>query len=119
MRDHVQQHSELCPVRELAAITDKIWQARNTVKPSPVAAIPADSTYFDGEHVEELTEAVAAIKLRGKQPRPQSTFPQQQHGRSKQHVERPNRKSVLICWIHAKYGAAAHRCADKQCGWKQ
>ncbi|MBM3937612.1 MAG: hypothetical protein FJ333_03015 [Sphingomonadales bacterium] len=69
--------------------------------------------------MEELTEAVAAIKLRGKQPRPQSTFPQQQHGRSKQHVERPNRKSVLICWIHAKYGAAAHRCADKQCGWKQ
>jgi len=118
MRDHIQQHAELCSVRELAACADKIWQARNAAKPSSVAAIPSEAVFSDSEQLEEVTDAVAAIRLKGKQSKTQPPSSQQQHGRGKRHVERPNKASVLVCWIHAKYGAAAHRCADKQCGWK-
>jgi len=113
----VQPHAELRPVRELAAIADKIWQARNAVKPATIAAIPTDPG-SDGEIVDSVADAVAAIKLKEKsQPRSQPSTSQQHHAR-KRHGERPNKKSVLICWVHAKYGDAAHHCADKQCGWR-
>ena len=93
--DHMVTAGFTLTSREMAALADNLWFARNSrqsdSKHHPVAAaVP--------ENVKELEEAVAALNVRPKRHQPKKKAAKGGKG--------------TVCHMHKKYGAETWKCAD-------
>jgi len=95
VRARVQGAAEHQDCRQLAAAANVIWRARNQKQHATVAAVPE-------EHVQELTDTVAAEGGRGKgRSGPSGRMPAQ-----------PGQRTPYLCYKHARYCNAAWNCED-------
>ena len=105
IRDHVVAGGFSLSSREMAAVADNLWFARNSRQGGhrhhPAAAVVQ-------EDEEELEEAVAALNVQPKRPQPKKKAPKGNKGKG------------AICYVHKKYGADAWKCADPTtCTWTE
>jgi len=112
VRAHVQGGAKEQDCRELAAAADVIWQARNQRKASVLAAVPSTP-------IEDLSEAVAAVKLQQKAGSGRNDARRGGGGRGRGRGANKNRppaqsaaKNTYVCFRHAKFGDAAWECED-------
>jgi len=112
IRAHVQGEARQQECRQLAAAADIIWQARNQQKTAMLAAVPV-------AQVEELTEAVAAVKIqqpnnsRGGGRGRGRVRGKGRSGQTPRTTNPPtNQRTPYLCFKHARFGDAAWDCED-------
>ena len=103
IRDHVVAGGFNLSSREMAAVADNLWFARNSPqsdnKHHPVAAAVQ-------EDVEELHEAVAALNVQPK------------HTQPKKKAAKGSKSQRKLCHSNQKYGDQTWKCADpRSCTW--
>ena len=92
--------TEITDLKELAQLTDRLWQCNTS---QPVAAVAVEP-----QSEEESSEVVAAM--------PAKKRPTNKHYRSQQQKPTNNKtgKVKFICFKHTKYGEDAFDCADRK-----
>ena len=101
--DHMVTAGFTLTSREMAALADNLWFARNSrqsdSKHHPVAAAVQ-------EDVEEIEEAVAALNVQPKRPQP------------KKKAAKGGKSQGKLCHSHQKYGDQIWKCSDpRTCTW--
>ena len=103
IRDHMVTAGFTLTSREMVAVADNLWFARNSrqsdSKHHPVAAAVE-------EDVEEIEEVVAALNVQPKCPQP------------KKKAAKGCKSQGKLCYSHQKYGDQTWKCADpRTCTW--
>jgi len=120
IRDLVALQLKRLSSRDLAAHADNLWFARNANKTGGGSAVAAVAdTPVDNPVESELVAAVKKLVANNnKKGSKGGKGGGSGKGGARQGGGGKNGGDGFICWKHAKFGAAAHYCADQQrCIW--
>ena len=106
IRDSVATQSKKLSSRELGTFADELWFARNSRHSQYVMAVAEPNN----KEVEELTDAVAAVRLQ-----PKKKFNRKFGGKE----SGAEKKGKWICWRHATFKEKAFSCnSPKHCQYQ-
>ena len=111
--DHLARKLRSKTSRELAALADQLWMARNARRSTYKAVAAVTPLEEDDDELADLTNTVAALNTGGK-----GKYKGKGQAKDKPKQKSPTFVDLKICSTHHRYGDKAFRCQDPNtCQW--